>query len=55
MTKDRVSAVIKKVLNNPPHAMNKFRQNGFDSLLLVLKKNEFQSDQLLQFMRSIKN
>ena len=54
-TKDRVSAVIKNVLNNPTHAMNKTMQNGFHSLLRRLEKNEFRNKKLLQFTLRIKN
>ena len=48
-TMDRVSALDKKVLNNPKHAMNKVVQNGFHRLLLLLRKYEFQAKKLLQF------
>ena len=48
-TMDRVSAVDKKVLNNPKHAMNETVQNSFHSLLLLLMKIELLDKKLLQF------
>ena len=55
MTKNRVSAIIMKVLNHPPHAVDKLAQTGLNGLLLALMKNEFRNKNLRQLLLRDKN
>ena len=44
-----------KVLNHPPHAVDKLAQTGLNGLLLALMKDEFRNKKLRQLLLRIKN